>query len=1605
MSASTLSAHSVSVRKGLLLVAALLLPVSLLLLWNQLALAGPPPAAPRAPSAPQQADLSITKSATLPLAWPGQPVTYALRFSNSGALSATDVTITDVVPSEVAVQAVLSAGIAITQSAGPPTYTWAVQGLAPGAGGVLTLVGVVSPDLGLGVAFTNVAHIAGLLGAVPAAHRSTAVLTTAYASLSVTKTVTPEPAVAGESVRYTVTVVNAGPAVATGVVLSDVMDPHTSLHGVDQTDSDDDLLGFGGGSYENTYWHDPRRNTTADEWVELLDPLAAWGVFTSRVMDAYNPVAWERLSWTPRRPYGKPLPDDNGVEAAYALGDVNMTHNRVLLHLDEAPGATSFADTSGNGLPVTCPAVVSETCPTAGAAGRYATALHFDGISDSVVISDPLDPARYAIALWVRPTAVTDTHFILRTDALTHYSHMLGIAQGRFVHYVDDGRPRVAMGTTAVQTDTWYHVVGTAESGGDIKLYVNGVREAKLDGIGQLWTGGDRYRLGALYGAVSTTHPFAGEIDEVAIFTRTLSAGEVRDHYLRGALHLAFEARSCDDPACAGEAFGPPVYSELDNPSLGLPEVALRGVPDNRYFQYRATFRTEAPPETPQLRRVHVEPAHYRVNTSQGTCAIFDARTFTCALGSLVAGGRVTLTMDAHVHPSTLGVITNAVTVTQAAPGDLYLPDNTAHATSTVVSRARLTVGKDDELDPVSPGTVITYGLHVHNHGPSTAYSVTLYDRLPAGLVGYAHGNGGWACDPSPVVTGAIVTCTQPSLSVGHHWDAVVITATAPLTTGVITNTAWLTLTTAATELYTTASLRVTETTLITPVTDLRIAKWATPDPVNPEATLTYTIGVTNTGPYTATGVVVTETLDAGLVGYPIPGDWVCGGPGDEIVCTFPLSLPAGAMASFHVTVTAPLTGLLRNHVVVRGAQFDPYLEDNEIYAYAAVRHVADLSLSKHDVPDPVYAGTPLTYTLVVTNAGPTSAGQLTERFVLNNRQRVYIPWGGRAQPYPSRLHLSSVAGRVEAITVTLNRLSHTYPGDLSVLLVGPGDRRVILMSSAGGGADADDVTLTFNDAGALMPLSGTLTSTVVYRPTNYGLMGDMPDPAPEGPYAGSLAAFRGQSPNGWWQLYVYDTVGSDGGAIAGGWTLDLRTVTTDTVVVTDTLPAGLTAVGVAAPEGWRCDRGSVPLACEADTLALHTSTSFTLTATAPVTSGVITNTAGIASTTADLGPGRNWDLVTTTVAPMADLSIAKVCTPALVTADRALTYTLAVSNAGPSAVTTTVVVTDILPADLRDVAVPPGPWMCHLTALPLVTCTLEGLAVGPAPDLLIQATAPTRTGVITNRAEVATALYDPDLLNNRVILTNTVGEQPIVGLRAFNNGPTILGNVTTLWATVAAGENVTYAWDLGDGTLGVGSPITHTYPATGTYTAVVTATNPRNAMTATTQVRVVAQPRLYLPLVMRTYAAAPDLVVESLIVTADAVTVTIANEGDGPVVTDVGNEFWVDVYIDPDVPPQQNDTWQYVGDQGYAWGITQDALPMAPGARLVLTMDSPYYRPDKSQITGTVPISTPVWAQVDSIHPDTTYGAVLEDHEISGLPYNNILGPIMSTEMRRFGR
>ena len=150
----------------------------------------------------------------------------------------------------------------------------------------------------------------------------------------------------------------------------------------------------------------------------------------------------------------------------------------------------------------------------------------------------------------------------------------------------------------------------------------------------------------------------------------------------------------------------------------------------------------------------------------------------------------------------------------------------------------------------------------------------------------------------------------------------------------------------------------------------------------------------------------------------------------------------------------------------------------------------------------------------------------------------------GTGKPYPSTITVSGVPGTVTNVTATLNKLTHQFPEDLDILLVGPQGQNVMLMSDAGGTHSISNVNLTFSDSASSGLGTGRISSGT-YLPTNLNPTGDkdaFPIPAPPKPFGTTMAGFHGTNPNGTWQLFVLDEFTSGSGSISGGWSVSIST-------------------------------------------------------------------------------------------------------------------------------------------------------------------------------------------------------------------------------------------------------------------------------------------------------------------------------------------------------------------------------------------------------------------------------------------------------------------------------
>jgi uncharacterized repeat protein (TIGR01451 family) len=314
------------------------------------------------------------------------------------------------------------------------------------------------------------------------------------------------------------------------------------------------------------------------------------------------------------------------------------------------------------------------------------------------------------------------------------------------------------------------------------------------------------------------------------------------------------------------------------------------------------------------------------------------------------------------------------VTVNQVASGTIL--SNTAQVTSTegvndgdtvttrVTTAADLALTKSDWMDPVTAGALVIYTLIVTNNGPSNATGVVLTDTLPTSMIFQTSTPGAPSCTHAD----GIVTCNLDSITSGSSTN-VVIRVYSTLS-GIFTNQAEV----AANEPdpYA-ANNTASEETTVQPA-DLSVTKSDSPDPVRVGVPLHYTLTVGNTGPNIATGIVLTDTLPPGVTFQSSnPGAPICSHASGSVTCDLG-NLRNLDSTSVTIVVIPTTAGVITNMAEVRANEPDPDPADNMATATTQVNAAADLEVSKGDDPDPVIAGENLTYTLTVTNHGPSDA-------------------------------------------------------------------------------------------------------------------------------------------------------------------------------------------------------------------------------------------------------------------------------------------------------------------------------------------------------------------------------------------------------------------------------------------------------------------------------------------------------------------------------------------------------------------------------------------------------------------------------------------------------
>ncbi len=698
-------------------------------------------------------------------------------------------------------------------------------------------------------------------------------------------------------------------------------------------------------------------------------------------------------------------------------------------------------------------------------------------------------------------------------------------------------------------------------------------------------------------------------------------------------------------------------------------------------------------------------------------------------------------------------VLTNTADVS-ARTYDPQLPNNTSTDTATVTTAADLAVTKSHS-GPAIAGQDITWTVDVVNNGPSVSLGpITVVDTLPTGSILVSATGTGWLCTPG---SGTVSCVRAADLAPGAAAPQISVVTTIPTgQTGSITNTAVVSGTTTD---PVPGNNTGTDTVAVSALADLSIAKTSI-GAVVAGADATYELEVRNLGPSVSRGPIrVTDTLPAGTTLVSASGTgWTCVPGSGSVTCTRAADLAAGAVAPV-ITVVASVPpgalGTIVNTATVTATTTDPNPGNNTDTDTSTLDTLADLAIVKSHTGSAT-AGAQFTWSLDVTNKGPSdSPGTITVTDAL-----------------PAGTSFVSATGTGWVCSAAADVVTCDRAATLSSLAAAPTISVVVLVDASYG------PSFLVNDASVDGPLND-------------------PDPSNNADLDTVPVVDRAD-------LAITKTTSGANPVAAGAATQfsllveNLGPSTADSVVVSDTLPAGITYVS-SSSTGWSCSVAGQDLECTRPSM---TPGSSTITIDVTVGSGVaagstITNTATVSTSTPGDDPANDASSSTVSVVGSADLVLDKSHDAAFdtVVAGTQAEFRVEVRNAGPSDAQPDVVVTDTLPAGLTYLS-STGPWTCVPgTVTPAgqdVVCTATSgtaLAAGASEGrltLLVAVDASADSGTFTNSATVVSGTTDPVPGNNTDTDAITVTRLADLSVTKSHAGAVRVGDDLSFTLTVA---------------------------------------------------------------------------------------------------------------------------------------------------------------------------------------------------------------------------
>ncbi len=480
------------------------------------------------------------------------------------------------------------------------------------------------------------------------------------------------------------------------------------------------------------------------------------------------------------------------------------------------------------------------------------------------------------------------------------------------------------------------------------------------------------------------------------------------------------------------------------------------------------------------------------------------------------------------------------------------------------------------------------------------------------------------------------------------------------------------------------------------PAADLIIAKRGPAEPVQARRAYRYAVTITNAGPFAAQEVGVLDSLPAAVMALGVSTTGCANDPDGVPACQLG-TIPAGGSMSFTINVTA--SGALQtitNNARVTSSIQDPNISNNQASVDTQIISYANLSIKEVDSSDPVATNQVYSYTVTVTNGGPSSAQAVTVTDIVRGGATFKSTIGCANDPDGApTCELGTIApNSSRSFTIGV-----TAPGRQLINIIAPGKEQVI--------TNTVTVTSTTRDPDQKNNHADEPT-TVIPPPDLVVAKKDSADPVFVNDVYSYTVAVTNQGPS-----------------------------RAEAVTVTDTLPVSVT---FRSTVGCANDPKGVPT-CQLGTIPPNSSRSFTINVTAPVTPGTVTNEVAVTSPAGDRKPENDRAEETTEVIPRPlDLAIGKDNGTTRLVRGGSTTYTIVVTNDGLIDAKGALV-TDSFPAkQLTDVR-----WTCAASGGAVCTASSSGdindrvnIPVGGAATYTVAADVlPCAPGRLVNTASV----------------------------------------------------------------------------------------------------------------------------------------------------------------------------------------------------------------------------------------------------------------------------